>query len=76
MDTDRTMTIGHTGNSIVMSITSNAVKELNGGTSETNLFNMLDSAISALKEPQKRRRDDALRRKPRFLRQWIKPAVV
>ena len=52
VDTDRTMTIGHTGNSIVMSITSNAVKEPNGGTSETNLFNMLDSAISALKVPQ------------------------
>lgn len=38
-----------------MSITSNAKAEPDGSPSETNLFNMLDSAIAALKTPQ----DDA-----------------
>lgn len=35
-----------------MSITGNATKEPDGSASETNLFNMLDSAIAALKTPQ------------------------
>ncbi|MCX3309320.1 flagellar hook-associated protein FlgL [Pantoea vagans] len=55
VDTSRTMTVAHTGDSIFMSITSNATKEPDGSASETNLFKMLDSAIAALKVPQ----DDA-----------------
>ena len=51
VDTARTMTIGHTGKQIFDSLTSNAVSEPNNGTSETNLFNMLDSAIETLKTP-------------------------
>lgn len=55
VDTSRTMTVAHTGDSIFMSITGNATKEPDGSASETNLFKMLDSAIAALKVPQ----DDA-----------------
>ncbi|KAA5950934.1 flagellar hook-filament junction protein FlgL [Pantoea sp. Bo_2] len=55
VDTSRTMTVAHTGDSIFMSITSNATVEPDGSASETNLFKMLDSAIAALKVPQ----DDA-----------------
>ncbi|MDU6390573.1 MAG: flagellin, partial [Pantoea sp.] len=50
-DTSRTMTVGHTGDDIFMSITGNAKKEPDGSASETNIFNMLDSAIAALKMP-------------------------
>lgn len=53
VDAARTMTIGHTGDKIFNSITSNAVPE--PGTppakSETDLFAMLDSAIEALNTP-------------------------
>lgn len=52
VDTSRTMTVGHTGDDIFMSITGNATKEPDGSASETNLFSMLDSAIAALKTPQ------------------------
>lgn len=52
VDTSRTMTVGHTGDDIFMSITSNATAEPDGSASETNIFNMLDSAIAALKTPQ------------------------
>ena len=45
------MVIGHTGDKIFDSITSNAVAEPDGSASETNLFAMLDSAIAALKTP-------------------------
>ena len=55
VDTSRTMTVAHTGDSIFMSITGNATKEPDGSASETNVFKMLDSAIAALKVPQ----DDA-----------------
>lgn len=55
VDTSRTMTVGHTGDDIFMSITGNAKKEPDGSASETNVFTMLDSAIAALKVPQ----DDA-----------------
>ena len=51
VDTSRTMTVGHTGDDIFMSITGNAKKEPDGSASETNIFNMLDSAIAALKTP-------------------------
>ncbi|KNC15721.1 flagellar hook protein FlgL [Pantoea sp. RIT-PI-b] len=52
VDSSRTMTVGDTGDSVFMSITGNAKAEPNGDPSETNLFNMLDSAIAALKVPQ------------------------
>jgi len=51
VDAARSMTIGHTGTQVFNSITSNAVPEPDGTDSETNIFNMLDSAISALKTP-------------------------
>jgi flagellar hook-associated protein 3 FlgL len=51
VDSSRTMVIGHTGDKIFDSITTNAVKEPDGSASETNLFAMLDSAIAALKTP-------------------------
>ncbi|MFS2224015.1 flagellar hook-associated protein FlgL [Pantoea sp. B65] len=51
VDASRTMTVGHTGSDVFMSITSNAVVEPDGSTSETNLFDMLDSAIDALRTP-------------------------
>ncbi|HEY3590433.1 MAG TPA: flagellar hook-associated protein FlgL [Buttiauxella sp.] len=51
VDASRTMTIGHTGSQIFDSLTSNAVPEPGGATSETNLFNMLDSAIETLRKP-------------------------
>ena len=49
----RTMTIAHTGDSVFMSLTDNATPEPDGSASETSVFAMLDSAISALKVPQK-----------------------
>nr|MBA2816715.1 flagellar hook-filament junction protein FlgL [Candidatus Pantoea persica] len=52
VDTSRTVTVGHTGDDIFMSITGNATQDPDGSASETNLFNMLDSAIAALKTPQ------------------------
>lgn len=52
VDDSRTMSVGDTGTSVFMSITSNAKAEPDGSASETNLFNMLDSAIAALKVPQ------------------------
>jgi flagellar hook-associated protein 3 FlgL len=52
VDDSRTMAVGNTGSSVFMSITSNAKAEPDGSASETNLFNMLDSAIAALKVPQ------------------------
>ncbi|MRT56869.1 flagellar hook-filament junction protein FlgL [Enterobacteriaceae bacterium RIT693] len=51
VDTSRTMTIGHTGDQVFNHISSNATPEPDGSPSETNLFNMLDSAIKALKTP-------------------------
>ncbi|WP_314142725.1 flagellar hook-associated protein FlgL [Buttiauxella noackiae] len=51
VDASRTMTVGHLGSEIFDKVTSNAVPEPDGSKSETNLFDMLDSAISALKTP-------------------------
>ncbi|WP_413497807.1 flagellar hook-associated protein FlgL [Buttiauxella gaviniae] len=51
VDASRTMTVGHLGSQIFDKVTSNAVPEPDGSPSETNLFEMLDSAISALKTP-------------------------
>ncbi|KAF0854322.1 MULTISPECIES: flagellar hook-associated protein FlgL [Pantoea] len=52
VDSERTMTVGHTGNSIFDQLTSNAKPEPDGSASQTNLFDMLDDAIAALKVPQ------------------------
>lgn len=51
VDSSRSMVIGHTGDKIFDTITTNAVKEPDGSASETNLFAMLDSAIASLKTP-------------------------
>lgn len=51
VDASRTMTVGHLGSQIFDKVTSNAVPEPDGSPSEANLFEMLDSAISALKTP-------------------------
>lgn len=51
VDASRTMTTSHTGVQVFMSLTSNAVKEPNNGVSESNIFNTLDTAINALKQP-------------------------
>jgi flagellar hook-associated protein 3 FlgL len=51
VDAARTMTIGHTGTQVFNSITSNAVPEPDSSASETDLFKMLDSAITALNTP-------------------------
>ncbi|HCW0179164.1 MULTISPECIES: flagellar hook-associated protein FlgL [Citrobacter] len=51
VDASRTMVIGHTGDKVFASLTSNAVPEPAGGTQEKNLFKMLDSAIDALNTP-------------------------
>ncbi len=52
VDDGRTMDVSSTGSSVFMSITSNAKAEPDGTASETNVFNMYDSAIAALKVPQ------------------------
>lgn len=51
VDASRTMTIGHLGSEIFDKVTSNAVPEPDGSKSETNLFDMLDSAIKVLNTP-------------------------
>ncbi|RJT26824.1 flagellar hook-associated protein FlgL [Buttiauxella izardii] len=51
VDASRTMTIGHLGSQIFDKVTSNAVPEPDGSASETNLFDMLDSAIKVLNTP-------------------------
>ena len=51
VDAARSMVIGHTGDIIFNSVTSNAVPEPDGSKSETNLFVMLDTAIAALNTP-------------------------
>lgn len=51
VDASRTMTIGHLGSQIFDKVTSNAVPEPDGSKSETNLFDMLDSAIKVLNTP-------------------------
>ena len=51
VDSARTMTIGHTGNEVFTSATSNAKKEPDGSV-ESDLFATLDKAIAALKVPQ------------------------
>ncbi|EJL92946.1 flagellar hook-associated protein FlgL [Pantoea sp. GM01] len=52
IDDSRTIAVGDAGNAVFMSLTSNAKAEPDGTDSEKSLFNMLDSAIAALKVPQ------------------------
>ncbi|MCS2147855.1 flagellar hook-associated protein FlgL [Scandinavium manionii] len=51
VDSSRTMVIGHTGDKIFESVTSNAVKNPDGSVPGPNLFKVLDDAIAALKIP-------------------------
>jgi len=51
VDASRSMVIGHTGEQIFASITSNAIQEANPADTEKNVFAMLDTAIAALKVP-------------------------
>jgi len=51
VDANRTMTVGHTGSSIFMSLTSNIKPEPDGSPSETNVFESIDMALKALKTP-------------------------
>lgn len=51
VDASRTMVIAHTGDEVFNRISSNATPEPNGATSQTNVFEMLDDAIAALKVP-------------------------
>lgn len=51
VDANRTMTVGHTGSSIFMSLTSNIKPEPDGSASETNVFESIDTALKALKTP-------------------------
>ena len=60
VDAQRMMTIGHAGDQVFMSLTGNALPEPDGSASETNVFNMLDAAISALKTPQDGQGDEVV----------------
>ncbi len=60
VSSQRTMTIGHPGDSVFMSLTSNAAPEPDGSASETSVFNMLDAAIKALSVPQSGASDETI----------------
>ena len=51
VDSARNMQISHTGDSVFNKFTSNPKTDENGNAGETNLFKILDDAITALKEP-------------------------
>lgn len=51
VDANRTMTVGHTGSSVFMSLTSNVKPEPDGSPSEANVFKSIDLALKALKTP-------------------------
>ncbi|CNI29825.1 MULTISPECIES: flagellar hook-associated protein FlgL [Yersinia] len=56
VDSNRSMTVGHTGSSIFMALTSNAKPEpddVNGDpvASEANIFNTIDTVLNSLKTP-------------------------
>lgn len=51
VDANRTMTIGHTGNAVFMSLTSNPKPEPDGSTPVSNVFESIDIALNALKTP-------------------------
>lgn len=51
VDANRTMTIGHTGNAVFMSLTSNPKPEPDGSAPVSNVFESIDIALNALKTP-------------------------
>jgi len=51
VDSARSMVIGHPGSQIFNTISGYAKPEPDGSASETNIFEMFDSAIAALKKP-------------------------
>ncbi|CAI0754689.1 flagellar hook-associated protein FlgL [Serratia ficaria] len=51
VDANRTMTIGHTGNTVFMSLTSNPKPEPDGSAPVANVFESIDIALKALKTP-------------------------
>ena len=51
VDANRTMTIGHTGNAVFMSLTSNPKPEPDGSAPVSNIFESIDIALNALKIP-------------------------
>ncbi|EKS7421324.1 flagellar hook-associated protein FlgL [Enterobacter ludwigii] len=51
VDSARNMQISHTGTEVFDTFTSNAKPEPDGSTPETNLFKILDNAITALNTP-------------------------
>lgn len=52
VDANRTMTIGHTGSTVFMSLTSNPKPEPDGSSPIANVFESIDIALEALKTPQ------------------------
>ncbi|AHM73420.1 flagellar hook-associated protein FlgL [Yersinia hibernica] len=63
VDANRTMTVGHTGSSVFMALTSNAKPEpddVNGApvASEANIFNTIDTVLNSLKTPLQGATDD------------------
>lgn len=51
VDANRIMTTNHTGSDVFMSLTSNPKAEPDGGTSESNIFTTLNTAINSLNTP-------------------------
>lgn len=56
VDANRSVTVGHTGNSVFMALTSNAKPEPNDANgvhvdSEVNIFNSIDTVLNSLKVP-------------------------
>ncbi len=49
VDANRTMTIGHTGNSVFMALTSNPKPEPDGSAPVADVFASIDIALEALK---------------------------
>ncbi|ETS30166.1 flagellar hook-filament junction protein FlgL [Photorhabdus temperata] len=64
VDSNRSMIIGHTGEQVFLSSTSNPEKEPDGSPSESDIFKTIDMAIRSLRTPLKgadqETRDDAL----------------
>ncbi|WP_413504324.1 flagellar hook-associated protein FlgL [Serratia grimesii] len=59
VDANRTMTIGHTGSAVFMSLTSNPKPEPDGSAPVANVFESIDIALKALKTPLKDADDTA-----------------
>ncbi|MBD2816220.1 flagellar hook-associated protein FlgL [Xenorhabdus sp. Flor] len=51
VDDNRTMVIAHTGQQVLLSATSNPIKEPDGSSSESDVFTTIDIAINALRTP-------------------------